>query len=350
MEIVLGAVVGIVAGAVVLAWRRVRGRSRVREAHDLAGVRDEMARLSERIAADSMRLGQRLEGIDSRMVASSSSSARLATDMFDALGDVRRATTTVAEQAREFTSLQDLLKAPTARGGLGEAMLEELLHQVLPPGAFDMQHRFSSGATVDAIVHAGGKIVCIDSKFPLSNYRRMCDATTDAERADAERAFAADVAKHIDDISVRYIVPDEGTLDFAVMYVPAEGLYAEVLRLYHRRKPLYESAIEARVIPMSPLTTYAYLSTVLFGLRCLSIEANAERILGFCGRLQQDMERFATDYDTLGKHIGNARSKFEDGGRHLDHLRTRLERVADFESESMPAPPLEVVPDSRDAG
>ncbi|MGH2806434.1 MAG: DNA recombination protein RmuC, partial [Actinomycetota bacterium] len=203
----------------------------------------------------------------------------------------------------------------------------------------------------DAVVRAGGRIVCIDSKFPLSNYRRMCDADNEGERTDAERAFAGDVDKHIRDISSRYIVPDENTFDFAVMYVPAEGVYAEVLRLAHRRRPLFETAIESRVVPMSPLTMYGYLQTVLFGLKCLRIEESAEAILDFCGRLQRDMERFATEYEVLGKHMGNARAKYEEGTRRLDRFRDKLEHVVDLAEEGAEAlppddrPSLEVVND-----
>ena len=314
---------------------------------DLTALREEMRRLSERVVTDSSMLSSRLEGIDSRMTQTHSVNTDLAQNIFATLGDVKAATSTVADQAREFTALQDLLRAPKARGGIGEAMLEELLRQVLPPQAYSTQHRFTSGTIVDAVVKAGGRLVCIDSKFPLSNYRRMCEAQSDVERVDAERAFAGDIDKHIRDISSRYIVPDENTFDFAVMYVPAEGVYGEVLRLSHRRRPLFEAAMEARVIPMSPLTMYGYLQTILFGLKCLRIEESAEAILDFCGRLGQDIERFATEYETLGKHIGNARSKYEEGARRLDRFRDRLEKVVDLaeEDQEEPRPSLEVVGD-----
>jgi DNA recombination protein RmuC len=339
----------LVVIAAVAAWF-AHARSRA-EADDAAGLqveltamREEMRRLTDKVSSDASLLTQRLEGIDSRMTQTQTASADMAQSIFETLGDVRRATTTVADQAKEFNALQDLLRAPKARGGIGEAMLEELLGQVLPPQAFSTQYRFSSGVVVDAVVRARGRIICIDSKFPLSNYRRMCDADDDAERKHAERDFASDVDKHIRSISSRYIVPDEETLDFAVMYVPAEGVYGEILRLSHRQRPLFESAIEARVIPMSPLTMYAYLQTVLFGLKCLQIEASAEAILDFCGRLQQDMERFASDYETLGKHLGNARTKYEEGTRRLDRFRDRLERVVDLaEDHEETRPSLEVV-------
>ena len=314
-------------------------------AAEVGALRAEMRQLIDRVVTNSSSLSARLEGIDSRMTQTQSASTDLAQNIFETLGDVKRATTTVADQAREFTSLQDLLRAPKARGGIGEAMLEELLRQVLPPQSYATQHRFKSGMIVDAVVKAGGRLVCIDSKFPLANYRRMCEAANDVEKLDAERSFAGDIDRHIRDIASRYIVPDEDTFDFAVMYVPAEGVYAEVLRLSHRRRPLFESAMEARVVPMSPLTMYGYLQTILFGLKCLRIEESAEAILDFCGRLGQDIERFASEYEVLGKHLGNARTKYEDGARRLDRFRDRLERVVDLAEEGQEdsRPSLEVV-------
>ena len=328
MEIVIGILVGVALGGVgvVLLLRSGAPPGSGSSARDLDEVRADLRRLNEQVAAD---LSRRLEGIEGRMSQTQSTNAQLAQGIFETLGDVRRATASVAQQASEFASLQDLLRAPKARGGMGEAMLEELLRQILPPHAYSMQHRFASGATVDAVVRAGGRLVCIDSKFPLSNYARMGAAGDEVERAGAERAFAADVERHIRDISNKYIVPDEGTFDFAVMYVPAEGLYGEVLRLSHQRRPLFETAIEARVVPMSPLTLYGYLQTILFGLKCLSIEKSAEAILGYCGRLRQDIGLFAAEYETLGRHLTNARSKYEEGARKLDRFRGKLDQAAD---------------------
>jgi DNA recombination protein RmuC len=341
---------GVVAGALVVSFVGAAGSPRARRAAEAALVRDEIGRLAERVSADTMALERRLEGIDARMTQTQTSTADLARGIFETLGDVRRATTAVAEQAREFGALQDLLRAPKARGGLGEALLEELLRQILPPGAFAVQHRFSSGVVVDAVVRAGGRMIPIDSKFPLDNYRRICDARDDEERNRAERSFAADVDAHIRAISSRYIVPDEGTFDFAVMYVPAEGVYGEVLRLSHRKRPLHESAIVARVVPMSPLTMYGYLQTVLFGLKCLSIEKSAEAILDFCGRLGRDMERFASDYATLGRHLTNAHSKYEEGTRTLERVRDRLERVVELAPEEASGPSLEAENEVVDDG
>ena len=325
-------------------YERTRGPGGSDLQREVSQIHADMRLLGEQIASGSSVLHQRLEGIDTRVSHSQLQNADMVRDVFSTLADVKSDTRAVAEQAREFALLQDLLKAPKPRGGLGEAMLEELLRQVLPRRAFSTQYRFSAGVIVDAVVHMGDRLVCIDSKFPLSAYRQMCEAADGSERAAAERDFAADVDRHIRDIASRYVAPDEGTLDFAVMYVPAEGVYAEVLRLSHRRRSLFETAIEARVVPMSPLTLYGYLQTLLLGLKCLSIDKSAQEILGYCTRLGIEMERFVTDYETLGRHLTNARSKYEDGGRRLERFRAKLERVTDLE-EGEGSPPLEVVAD-----
>lgn len=332
VETLLVGAVTFGAGVVVALWLGRR---------DVAAVEQVVARLGDRVESHSSVLVQRLEGIDDRMSRSQNASTDLAQGIFEALGDVRRATAVVADQAKEFTALQDLLRAPPARGGLGEAMLEELLRQVLPARAYATQHRFRTGAVVDAVVRAGGKLVCIDSKFPLTNFRALCDARSEAARTGAERAFAADVDRHVAAISSKYVLPDEGTFDFAVMYVPAEGVYSEMLRSSHAGRPLFERALEAKVVPMSPLTLYGYLQTVLMGLNCLQIEQNAARILDYCTRLQRDFALFATEYETMGAHLTNARNRYEDGSRRLARFRESLERAAELEEPG--AAPLEVV-------
>jgi DNA recombination protein RmuC len=355
--VVLAVVCGAILTVVLVKTRAEAGAATVRAqatqeqaAAELASLHQAVSHLSERFSSDTSLLSNRLEGIDSRMFQSQTASTDLARSIFDSLGEIRQATSAVAEQAGQFTTLQDLLKPPKARGGVGEAMLGELLRQVLPPSGYDCQHRFTSGVIVDAIVRAGDKKICIDSKFPLANFTRMCEAADDRERARAETAFAADVATHIGDVAKRYVVPDEGTFDFAVMYVPAEGVYAEMLRLGHRGRPLWEVAIDSHVVPMSPLTMYGYLQTILYGLKCFQIEEDAQRILDFCGRLQQDMERFASEYEVLGKHLGNARSKYEEGSRKLNRFQNKLEQVVElaYETETpalntASSPSLEVV-------
>lgn len=361
METIVAVTLAVALTAVILLWARDR---RTTLQANLDGLKNELASLAQRFEQDHAGVAARLEGIDTRLSGSQNTDRQLTANIFKTLEQVRGATEQVVEQARQFSTLQDVLRPPQARGALGEAMLEELLRQVLPPRAYALQHRFRNGAQVDAVVRTAGRLVCIDSKFPLANHQRIAAAGDDTERARAERAFARDVVQHIDAIASRYILPDEDTFDFALMYVPAEGVYHELLRLSHNGRYLYEIATERRVVPVSPLTIYCYLQTILFGLRCMTIEDGARAILDFCGRLQQDVDRFAEEYEVLGRHLGNASKRYEDGDRSLHRLRTDLERVAELErgaasadaapddgsARNMPAAPgrraLEVVSDA----
>src|SRR5918992_1487055 len=197
---------GLGAAVALLVHNRAGDRTGPLSADELAALRVELRAATERFDVEALRVAGRLEGIDSRMVETQTKSAEMTRGIFEALGDVRRLTGSVADQAREMSSFGDLLKVPKARGGIGEALLEELLRQVLPPQSYAMQYRFSTGATVDAIVRVGGRIVGVDSKFPLANFRKMCDARDDHERAEAERAFASDITVHIRAIATRYIL------------------------------------------------------------------------------------------------------------------------------------------------
>src|SRR6185369_5701362 len=172
------------------------------------------------------------------------------------LGELREATTKVYEVGRDVATLHDILRAPKLRGGLGELLLGDLLAQVLPPAHFTLQHAFRSGERVDAVVRLGDGLVPIDSKFPLEDFRRLLEAADDDQRTRARKAFVARVRKHVDDIATKYVLPDEGTYDFALMYIPAENVYYETI-IRDAASDLVAYALAKKVIPVSPNTLYA---------------------------------------------------------------------------------------------
>ncbi|MBI2368749.1 MAG: DNA recombination protein RmuC, partial [Deltaproteobacteria bacterium] len=225
----------------------------------------------------------------------------------------------------------------------GEYFRADLLKQVLPASCYRLQHRFTSGAQVDALVMLKEGWVAVDAKFPLENFRRLLDADGDERRRDARRALLRDVKSHVDDIARKYIQPQEGTLEFAVMYIPAENVYYEIMLrdgTPGEDPPLLTYALEKRVFPVSPTSFYAYLLSILVGLRGLQVEQRAREIQQRLGQLRGDLQRFDTDFDVLGKHLRNAAQKYEDAGRRLEHLRMRLQG-ADQEA----APELETAPE-----
>src|SRR5437870_9251762 len=187
--------------------------------------------------------------------------ARVVGEVQRGLGELREATGKVYEVGRDVATLHDILRAPKLRGGFGEFLLGDLLAQVLPPAHFTLQHAFRSGERVDAIVRLGDGLVPVDSKFPLEDFRRLLEAGDEDERARARKAFVARVRRHIDDIATKYVLPDEGTYDFALMYIPAENVYYETI-IRDEEPGLSGYAIGRKVIPVSPNCFYAYLQTI----------------------------------------------------------------------------------------
>src|SRR3989454_716547 len=175
-------------------------------------------------------------------------------DVQGSLGTLQEATRRVAEIGREIQGLEQVLKSPKMRGGLGETLLERLLDEMLPREHWTTQHGFRSGEKVDAAITIGERIVPVDAKFPLENFRRMLGESDDTQRRQHRKAFARDVKLRVDEIAKKYILPDEGTYDFALMYVPAENVYYEIAVRPEdaEDEPIAAYALSRRVVPVSP--------------------------------------------------------------------------------------------------
>jgi DNA recombination protein RmuC len=275
------------------------------------------------------RLGEQSGAISQRM----DSASRLMADVRRDLGALSKAAEEIAEIGRDISSLEDILGSPKPRGGFGEYMLAELLAASLPSKYYDLQYTFRSGRRVDGILKLSGGLVSIDSKFPLENFSRIIEAASEDERRRARKDFAADCRRHIDAIASSYIVPEEGTLDFALMYVPAENVYYEMII---NSRPdsgaagggILDHAFRKKVIPVSPNTFYLYLQTILMGLRGFEISERTDMIMKGLQRLTKDFSSVMTDLDTLGKHIRNASQKHDDLGVKVRTLGATLATLA----------------------
>ncbi len=255
--------------------------------------------------------------------------SRAVTEVHGQLGALGESTRRMEQVGREIAGLEQILRAPKIRGGLGETLLERLLAEILPTEAYRLQHTFRSGDKVDAAVVLADRLVPVDSKFPLENFRRMLEEPDEDRRRQSRRAFLKDVRGRVDEIAKKYIVPDEKTFDFALMYIPAENVYYEViLRDEAGDESLLGYALSRRVVPVSPNSLYAYLQVILLGLRGLRIEQNAREILGILGRLQGDAARLREHFDTLGRHLTNAKNKYDETTTSLARLEGKLEDVA----------------------
>jgi DNA recombination protein RmuC len=275
-------------------------------------------------------MDRRLGELDAKVDRRLESAGQTTNKIHERLGKVDEATTQMLERAKDLARLEQALRPPKARGGFGELLLENLLRDRLPPTAYEVQYTFDSGDRVDAVVRVD-RIIPVDSKFPLDNYNRLVEADTDDERLLAERQFARDVKQHIDAIAAKYVRPDEGTYDFAFMYIPVEAVYYELA--CGKTGALLSYAHERRVFPVSPTTFTAYLQVIALGLRGLQVEEHAHEVMAYVAELQRDFDRFADDFDKIGTHIGHAQSKYHEAGKRLDRFETKLERAVEEQAE-----------------
>ena len=234
-------------------------------------------------------------------------------DIIQKLNDIEAAAFQMQEIAGEVSSLKSILHAPKLRGNFGEYLLYNLLKDTLPPKNFSEQFQFSDGSAVDAVIRLGKNIIPVDSKFPLESFERFLSAKDSDTKKKAKAEFSKSVKTRIDEISKKYIRPDEGTFDFALMYIPSESVYYEILTNDTKRGyELFEYAMKNRVIPVSPNTFYAYLMSVVYGLKGMKIEEQAEVIIKKLGGIQTNFEILINEIATLGKHIANSSAKFSE--------------------------------------
>jgi len=228
----------------------------------------------------------------------------------------------------EVRRLQDILSGPKTRGQLGEWSLENLLCQILPKDSYKLQHTFRDGKIADCLVQMPDYSVSIDAKFPLPAFEKILKAEDDQQRKGCRRQFLSDVAKHIDKIAADYIRPAEGTLDFAIMYIPAENVYYETIVKYEDdSKDILKTALDKKVIPVSPNLLYAYLMTVVMGLHGLQIEKQAAEIRRNLKKLNSSFAAFGGTWEILGKHLRNANSQYEEGNAKLNKFGAELEQI-----------------------
>ena len=311
-------------------------------------VAQTVGQLSQTVVAQT---GQVLQQVQSGMASTGSlatNAQRAVSDQLQAstemlgsirqqLGEVQQSGNQLFEAARQIESV---LGSAKTRGMLGEVALERMLTDCLPANAYEMQHRFASGEAVDAVVYLGKKKLPIDSKFPLEDYRRL-----EESGGEGRNLFFQAVRKHADSIAKKYILPGEDTLDMALMFVPSEGVYYELLHTEDGKGlALDEYCRRQRIVAVSPSTLYAHLQVILMGLQGMRVEENARRLLSELSGLKKQFDNFGEVYDKLGVHLRNAQQSYADSGRKLERASSSLAEMAEgvlgektLEAEALPA-------------
>jgi len=235
------------------------------------------------------------------------------------LGEVQQAGKQMSQTAQ---TLEGILGGAKSRGSFGEATLERLLEDSLPSAQYKMQYRFSSGEAADAVITLRDKkLMAIDSKFPLDAFRRIA-----AEGDEARRAFATAVKGHADVIARKYIVPNEGTLEVALMFVPSESVYYELLMTEDSKGQALDAYCrDKKVIAVSPNTLYAHLCVIAMGLRGMQMEENAKRLLESLSGMEKQLEKFADKFGTLGTHLKNAQQSYSESDKLFEKAQNTLE-------------------------
>jgi DNA recombination protein RmuC len=320
--------VAAAGGLAIFLPRLLRGELAALREQTTAELTARNADVDRRLHAVTETLDRRLSELDTKVDRRLETAGKTTSQIHERLGEMTKATGEIIARTKDLGRLEQALRPPKARGGFGELLLENLLRDRLPPSAYQTQYGFKSGERVDAVIRVE-KLIPIDAKFPLDNFERMVEAENDGERELFAKAFGRDVKGHIDAISQKYIKPSEGTYDFAFMYLPVEGIYYELVS--GPTGALLKYAHDRCVFPVSPTTFTAYLQVIAFGLKGMEFEQNAHEVMAYLADLRKDFGRFRDDFEIVGKHLGNAQSKYAEAEKRLDRFDGKLERASEHE-------------------
>jgi DNA recombination protein RmuC len=231
------------------------------------------------------------------------------------------------EIGQSMKELQSIMKSPKLRGNLGEEVMKDLLKQMLPKDGYKMQHKFKSGDTVDAVVKTKNGLIPLDSKFPVENYLAAQKTDDAAEKEKFQKQFGKDIKAHIDKIAKKYILPAEDTVDFAIMYVPGESVYYEIIT----NTELANYGEQRKVYLVSPNTFHYFLQTVMVALSGEQIEQQAKQVMVALQAIKGDSQKLGTDLGVLGRHVTNAKNQMENVTTSYQRLGTKIDGASQLQ-------------------
>ncbi len=236
------------------------------------------------------------------------------------IGEVQKSIGEFSEMGKSMKELQQFLQSPKLRGNIGEQVLKQLLAQSLPSDLYTLQYAFKTGEKVDAVIKTGNGLIPIDSKFPVDNFQKMSHSENKVDREMYQKEFIRDIKKHISDIAKKYILVSEGTIDYALMYIPSESVYYELINT----ADMYDYCCGLKVVPVSPLSFYAYLKSILISFEGQRIQSQAKEILQHLQSIRRDFEKADESFSILNKHLTNAYSQSQQLSRNFLSLEQKI--------------------------
>ena len=326
---------------VFFALRKKKEPADTSESNSMQLLLQQMNELSRTVDS---KVGELNKTVDAKMTESArgmsdtihrqfGESAKLIKEVTQGLTKLDETNRQVVSFADQLQGLQDILKNPKQRGVFGEYYLETLLKNVLSPAQFQMQYAFANGEIVDAAVFVRDKIIPIDSKFSLENYNRMVETRDPAEKERLEKTFVNDLKLRIVETS-KYIRPNEGTMDFAFMFIPHEAIYYDLLInkigavVEDTENLIQRAAGKYKVIIVSPTSFLAYLQTVLQGLKAMQIEETAKDIVKRVEELGKHLKSFEEYHKKLGTSLGTVVSHYNNSGKEFKKIDKDVLRIA----------------------
>ena len=259
------------------------------------------------------RLQEIGEKVETKLKETITENSKVFSNVIKNIGELKSTNDRIVEISKDINQLSQILSAPKLRGNFGEFELQNMLSQILPNQHYQMQHDMGNGFIVDAVIFLENTLLCIDSKFPLENFRKAIASDDEIGTRAFLKLFARDVRKHIDDIRSKYIIPTK-TFDFAFMFIPAENVYYQIFL----DDDLHHYALQNKVIPVSPNSLYAYLQALAIGFRNLRIQDEAGKLQSIILELGKNFSEFKNHYQVLGKHLRNAQNQYQESEKEID--------------------------------
>jgi len=325
----------VVIGFIILAYFINKRLSELKKPQENETLLEWLKSMQASLESTNKTINEALKSSSTNMVRTLQENSRQLNERLDkaaaVIRDVGKEVGQMSEIGRNMRELQDFLKSPRLRGNIGEQVLKDLISQMFPKNSFHLQYQFKSGERVDAAIKTDAGILPIDSKFPMENFQKMLKAQSEKEREDAKKEFIKDIKRHIDAISKKYILPDEGTMDFALMYVPSETVFYEVVNM----SDIIEYARKSRVYVVSPNTLYTHLQTILLSFEGRKIETQSREIFRLLRALQIEYNKVEENIGVLGKHINNASSQFNNVASGFLKFGQKLQSAGNLEESTV---------------